>query len=217
MAANSTADNEIKITEAQHSDLDSLSTILARSFHPVNPYIKKCLPDTPSVREWWTQLFRSGIDSLSSRILIASTSTPNQVVGVLILGFMQADEKGAGNWTKHAPSPDIDTNMFTAMIDNMITQRERLMLGRRHFLVELLAVDHEYKGRGLGRRLLARACELVDESGRECFVQANRGARGFYEREGFVLEAEVGMPKDGEGEEEYVECLLVRPGMRERR
>lgn len=80
------------------------------------------------------------------------------------------------------------------------------MLGRPHFLIELFGAEHGWQGKGVGTKLLKRACDIADEKGHDVFVQANGGARGFYERLGFRCEAEVVMP----GEAKYMECMMVR-------
>lgn len=92
------------------------------------------------------------------------------------------------------------------MIDGMVEHRERLMLGKPHYLVEMFCADHDYKGKGVGSALLAKACEIADAGSYDVFVQANAGAKSFYEKFGFRVEDEVVMP----GEGEYVECMMVR-------
>lgn len=59
-------------------------------------------------------------------------------------------------------------------------------------------------GRGIGTRLLARALEALPRPVRLYTFQANAGARGFYERHGFVAVA-FG---DGTGNEEGVPDVL---------
>ena len=83
---------------------------------------------------------------------------------------------------------------------------ERLMKGNSHMVIELFGVDHEYAGKGVGQALLGRACELASSGGYDCFVQANEKAARFYERKGFEVRERTVMP----GEEEFVECQMVR-------
>ena len=81
-----------------------------------------------------------------------------------------------------------------------------MLIGKPNFLIELFGAEHGWKGKGVGTKLLKRACEIADEKGHDVFVQANGSARGFYERQGFRCEAEVVMP----GEAKYMEYMLVR-------
>ena len=83
------------------------------------------------------------------------------------------------------------------------------MMGRPHFVVELLGVDHETKGLGLGKKLLLRACEVADEAGLPVFVMANASAKGIYQHPeiGFELRDVKVLP----GEMQYEEYILMRP------
>lgn len=199
---------EVQVIEARPSDVESLATILPRAFHPVNPYIKKTLPDTPSVREWWSRLFISAIGDPSCNVLIALDPATGKDIGVLNLRLFRPEERGCGFWTDDAFefSPDINRDMCQAMVDSMIEYREKLMMGRPHFLIELFGVEQRWKGMAVGTKLLKRVCEIADEKGHDVFVQANGSAKGFYERQGFKSEAEVVMP----GEAKYMEYMLVR-------
>lgn len=198
----------ILISEAEESDLDSLTTIVPRAFHPVNPYIKRALPDTPSVRAWWKEIFTSEINDRTCHVLVARNPQVNteSIVGVLTLRLMHAEDRGAGFWTLHHPAPDIDQGLFTEMIAGMLEYRTKLITGKPSYLLELFGVDHAWKGHKMGIKLLARAGEIADGSGHDIFVQANAGAKSFYEKLGFVCEAKVPIGEDGS----YVEYMLVR-------
>lgn len=208
MAANSNADGEVTVIEARPSDVESLTTILPRSFHPVNPYIKKTLPDTPSVREWWSRLFLNEIEDPACNVLIALDPATGKDIGILNLRLLGPEERGVGLWTDPTfeLSPDIDREMLQAMVDSMIEWREKLMMGKPNFLIELFGAEHGWKGKGVGTKLLRRAVEIADQRGYDVFVQANGSAKGFYERVGFKCEAEVVMP----GEAKYSEFMMVR-------
>ncbi|KAK1071799.1 hypothetical protein LTR12_008566 [Friedmanniomyces endolithicus] len=196
----------IGVLEASESNVPSLSTIVARSFHPVNPYIRKVLPDTPHLRKWWSNIFTNQIEDSNTHLLTALDPKTNTAIAVLSMRRMAADDKGAGSWNNHDLTPDHDVVGYKAMIDSMGEHRERLMLGRPHFLIQLFGVDHAYAGKGIGRSLLARACEIGDSAGLDMFVQANASAKGLYEKMGFEVGGEEVMP----GEMKYVEYMLVR-------
>lgn len=198
---------DIEVIEAQASNLTSLSTIVARSFHPVNPYIKNTFPDTALMRQWWTKVFSDEIDSLSCKVLTAVDSDDGTAIGVLCLRLLGAEDRGSGLWTMYDLTADHDEVAYQPMIAGMSEHRERTMLGKPHFLIELFGVDDAYKGRQTGKKLLSRACQIADEARHETFVQANASARGFYCKLGFVEQGKTVMP----GEAEYVEYMLVRP------
>ena len=77
---------------------------------------------------------------------------------------------------------------------------------RVHYHIELFGTDHEWKGKGIGSKMLKRACEIADGEGLDVFVQANAGAVSFYEKFRFRNEGELVMP----GEDNYLETFMVR-------
>lgn len=130
---------------------------------------------------------------------------------------MQPHELGSGSWSLFPRTGDHDAVKFDAMVDAMSRHREAIMRvgdesgARVHYFVELLGVDHSWKGKGVGAALLRRACEVADAEGLEVFVQANGSARAFYEKVGgFGVVAREVMP-GGNGYEEF---MLVRPAKR---
>ncbi|KAK5728471.1 hypothetical protein LTR15_001607 [Elasticomyces elasticus] len=193
------------VVEASEANVPSLSTIVARAFHPSNAYIKKVLPNTSALRTWWSTIFTDEIKDTKTHLLIAVDD--DTVVGLLSLRQMAADAGGAGSWGLYELTADHDVEGYKAMIDSMGEHRERLMLGRPHYLIQLFGVDAAYAGRRIGQKLLARACDIADAAGLDTFVQANGNARAFYEKQEFVVQGKETMPGD-----EYVEYMLVRPG-----
>ncbi|KAK4897388.1 hypothetical protein LTR27_004908 [Elasticomyces elasticus] len=198
---------QFDVIEASEANVPSLSTIVARAFHPSNAYIKKVLPDTPALAGWWSKIFADEIKDASTHLLIAVDPDNDTAVGLLSLRRMEAAEKGAGTWGLYELTPDHDVEGYKAMIDSMGEHRERLMLGRPHYLIQLFGVDAAYAGRRIGQKLLARACDIADAAGLDTLVQANGNARAFYEKQEFVVKGKETMPGD-----EYVEYMLVRPG-----
>ncbi|KAF2717707.1 hypothetical protein K431DRAFT_288317 [Polychaeton citri CBS 116435] len=209
---------QITVREATLEDLPTLETILPRSFHLVNPYIKKCFPDTAIMRSWWSLVFSEEIKSEQGRIFAAFVPTadiagPSQLspesIGVLCVRLMAADERSNGVYDAAPFTTDHDRVLCEPMFVGMSENRERLMLGRRHFLIELFGVDDRFKGQGVGGKLLREACRFADEAGFETFVQANGSAKAMYEKFGFVVKTMVQMPEK-EGVGKYEEYMLVR-------
>lgn len=217
MANGRPTSEDFSVGESTLSDLDSLSTVVARSFHPVNDYIQKTLPDTPLVRDWWKRTFNTGLSQQPEtchvlKLTSSSSTTEETVLGILLLRLMRPETTGAITITTHPITPDHDREQFDSMIGAMITADQRLLGKETHFMVELFGVDHAYKGRKLGQMLLHRACEIADQAGLPSFVQANASAKGFYERLGFEVRDVVVMP----GESGYMEFMLVRPAKKGR-
>ncbi|KAJ9623959.1 hypothetical protein H2203_005405 [Taxawa tesnikishii (nom. ined.)] len=135
------------ITSASLSDVDSLSTIVARSFHPVNPYFAKVCPDTPAVREWWSKSFLTEINGPGiCHPLVAIENSSNAVVGILALRLMEASDKGSGIWSTHPITPDHYADAYRSMIGVMTEQRESLMRGRGISCFSSSASTTDFKG-----------------------------------------------------------------------
>jgi ribosomal protein S18 acetylase RimI-like enzyme len=197
---------DIYITEARKSDLDSLTTILPRSFHPVNTYQQVAQPDTPTIRKWWRQVFSDEIDSKACHPIVAISSKTDQDVGILTLRRFEPSEKGCGFWSMYPLTDDHNKDMCNAFISTMAEWRENLLRDRAHYHIELFGTDHEWKGKGIGSMMLKRACEIADDEGVDMFVQANAQGVSFYEKFGFQNKGELVMP----GEDKYVETFMVR-------
>ncbi|CAJ2502880.1 Uu.00g102740.m01.CDS01 [Anthostomella pinea] len=195
------------MAEPNHAGIAFEKPARATSLHcpPLSPdhSIRSILSQ---MRQWWSRIYTGVLEDLTSRAFTAVDSSKDQAVGTLLLRLCAPTDKGTGIWTMYNITPDHGEAAFKSMIDGMVEHRERLIT-ETHFLIELFGVDHGYKGRGIGQRLLAMACEATDDSSREIFVQANASAKGFYCKQGFEVKGETVMP----GELEYKEYMLVRP------
>lgn len=129
---------------------------------------------------------------------------------MLSLQLLGPSDHGAGFWSEFPPTPDHDAAAYADVASNLTDAREALMMGQKHFVVELFGVDHDTKGSGLGMKLLLKACEIADEAGLPIFVMANASARGIYQHPeiGFEVKDVKVLP----GEMQYEEYMLVRPG-----
>lgn len=205
---------DILIAEARPKDLDSLTTILPRAFHPVNPYQRVAQPDTPTIRKWWYKVFQDEIDDPSCHPIVAINQVTDKDIGILTLRRFEPGEKGSGFWSMYPLTPDHRKEMCDAFIVTMAEWRERLMGDRVHYLIELFGTAYVWKGKGVGSMMLQRACAIADQEAADVFVQANASAVGFYEKFGFQSEGEIAL-SGGDGREEYVEAFMVRRCERE--
>jgi len=199
--------DNVTVIEARASDIDSLKTIVARSFHPVNPYIRACFPDTPAVSKWWFNLFEGCRKDPSSHVLIALDPATDQDIAVLMLRYREGHERDAGLWTDpaYAWPADVDSDLAMPMMDSMAKYEAEFMAGKPHYLIELFGTDQQWKGKGVGTKLLQRVCEIADAKGVEVFVQAGPSAVGFYKKMAFSIKATKTMPGG-----EYTETMMVR-------
>ncbi|KXS95211.1 hypothetical protein AC578_6930 [Pseudocercospora eumusae] len=190
---------------ATESHLDSLSTIVQRSFHSHNEYFLKTFPDTPLMRKWFRNLFLDAIhDSEYQLLIVRDPSSSSSVLGIILLNRGSED---AAVFKRQPPTSDHDPERYHAMLESEKSNTTGQTVAP-HFGIELLGVDDEAKGKGYGKMLLREACRIADEEGMEIFVTANVGARAFYEREGFVTEEAIVL----EGEDGYGQVRMVYRG-----
>lgn len=218
------ATEPFSICSATLFDISSLSTIVPRSFHPTNPYIQKLFPDTPSLQQWWKEIWISKLQTpATSYVLTVGCNNPNPnptneqnstnnphtsnetSLGILSMQLFAPYQTGAGLYTTFLPTPDHDARAYHDVASNLANAREALMSGTSHFVIELFGIDHAAKGLGLGKGLLLRACEIADEAGLPIFVMANASAKGLYVKCGFEVRDVKVLPGD------YEENMLVRP------
>jgi GNAT superfamily N-acetyltransferase len=214
--------NPFTVRPAILSDIPSLSTIVPRSFHPTNPYIQKLFPDTPLLAQWWTEIWISKLQTQAASYVLTveytnpnpnpndqKDTTTNKSLGILSLQLFPPSQPGpsqpdAGLYTTFPPTPDHDAQSYHDVASSLATAREHLMSSTAHFVIELFGVDHEFKGLGLGKALLLRACETADEAGLPIFVMGNASAKGIYVKCGFEVRG-VEILEGG-----YEENMLVR-------
>ena len=94
--------------EAQESNVESLSTIFARSFHPVNPFMRRVLPDTAQMRQWWSQIFTVEVQDPACKVLTVLDPDTGIAIGVLLLRLLGAYDRGSGVWTMYDVTDDHD-------------------------------------------------------------------------------------------------------------
>lgn len=210
----------IEIREATLADLPSLQTIFPRAFHPQNAFMRKCMPDTPAIRDWYNTVYKRHItSSLDFHILIAydpAAPPATQVAGILCLEYHEANHVFGEFWGRDPLTPDHDAKLWNPVIENAIQGRAKAFLppdghfaNQPYFDIVLLGVDEAYKGRGFGGKLLKRAGEIADEKGVVAFVEANASAEGMYRKFGFVDQGSIEL--EGPEGSTYVEHILIRP------
>ncbi|KAL8650764.1 MAG: hypothetical protein Q9210_003636 [Variospora velana] len=190
-------------SEVGHEDLPSIGTLHSRAFHPANEWHRKVFPT--SVAPWWEERYALDINDPNCYLLkVSSPKSSTTVLGLISLYKYHAHEKGAGRWAFFPPPPQVDREMYDAMINAMAEYREKFMLGQPHFCIYHFGVDAKHQGQGLGKRLMARACDIADQEKLNIFVEANEFAESFYHKFGFETVHKVEMPGG------LTECFLIR-------
>jgi len=63
--------------------------------------------------------------------------------------------------------------------------------------VPSMAVDPDYQGHGIAKRLLQKLCELADEAGQDIYLESTTAGLPLYKKAGFEVLGELSM-LDGE-------------------
>lgn len=192
------------ITTATKADLDSLATIVARAFHKTNQYFRTTFPDTPLMRGWWKEIFLDAIQDPTYQVLIVRSHEGSKVDAVMLL------HRGAriDVFKRHAPTADHDGERWQALVAG-VDEKEDGVVDGSFLVIELLGVDVECQGGGLGMELVRDACRVADAEGLDVWVSANLKAKAFYEKCGFVCDKVLVLP----GEDQYGQAKLVYRSM----
>jgi ribosomal-protein-alanine N-acetyltransferase len=95
---------------------------------------------------------------------------------------------------------------FVAVVDGKIAGFVDIEVKEKQARVIGLAVEDEFRGRGIGSALIAEAVEFAGSAGKRAVYltvrQSNMSAIKFYERQGFIVAREL--EKRGEGF--YIMC-----------
>ncbi|ETN37123.1 uncharacterized protein HMPREF1541_08113 [Cyphellophora europaea CBS 101466] len=229
------ATNSLKVRPATTSDLDQLSTIFTRSFHPVSPYMRRTFPDTAAMRAWWRSLYTTALADPEATLMVVTTEPSGNDDSVIALGqwrffpdyphrpprlelesatSAQLDPNGnlaAGTWSLLRSCEDTDLELYRGMTGFLAEMHGKMMAGTPHYNMELLATVQEAKGKGAGRLLVEELGRVADAKGVVAFVETNNIVVEFYRKMGWVVKEQLAMP-GGVGYEEYI---LVREPKKE--
>lgn len=185
---------------AREADIESLTTIIPRSFDK-DAFLNILFPPTSTlIKDWWAEVYTKAIASPACRILVETLS--DKVIGVLTLHFWDPNNPTStpeGICT-FAPFTSDHNEIMPTAIESQTRDRKKLMRNTPNFMIDLMAVDKDYQGCSVGHRLLQRACRIADEHDAAIFLQTTK-ARKYYLTSGLGFESEEG---DEEG-------IVIRP------
>ena len=106
-----------------------------------------------------------------------------------------------------------DHEIANYFFGNLVRRHAEIMKGRKHWYLELVATRPEYQGRGAAGRLLRWGLAKADEDGAEVYLEASPDGKPIYEHLGFneVDRLVVQLKKEVLGENEFIECFMIRP------
>ncbi|KAJ9211975.1 hypothetical protein DTO166G4_6378 [Paecilomyces variotii] len=201
---------------AKPEDIPTFADIFFSAFQSF--FIHECLPDIPSVRNWW----------------IKSQEKEFQDPDNIFLKIIEEREKqnnGSNNkedpivafakWTKPIegrkipPRPEwpegCNAQLADAFFGTLSDGHARVMGERKHWFLALLGTRPLYEGQGAGSMLLAYGLRKADEEQVDAFLEASPPGEPLYLKHGFEVQERVSVmvPVDGQLKP-YKNALMVR-------
>jgi GNAT superfamily N-acetyltransferase len=90
-------------------------------------------------------------------------------------------------WVDQLPENMSFEKLGPAFLDKMASQHVRALSGRPHWFLEVLVTHEDYRGLGLGSRLVKWGTEQADKEGVECYLDGGAKAQPLYEKFGFEV------------------------------
>jgi GNAT superfamily N-acetyltransferase len=110
-----------------------------------------------------------------------------------------------------------DVPLANHFFGELVTRHKKIMTGRPHWYLELVATRPGWQGKGAAGMLMRWGLERADREGTESYLEASPDGKPIYEHFGFEeverlvvdLVGKKGIPE----EREFVEVMMVRPVM----
>ncbi|KAH6679671.1 acyl-CoA N-acyltransferase [Halenospora varia] len=185
---------QFTLTPASASDIPGCVDIWFSAFQA--PLMSEAFPDTPNVRKYLTELWTKDLEFEERKTWIVVMKEEGSGKVCCFSRWMEEREREGGydiaKWQTRwgaLPHESLPTEMSYTILstkfwDPMTSQHARVMSGRPHLFLEILASLPEYQGRGLGKQLLKWGTDRADREGVECYLDASEKGKGLYERYG---------------------------------
>ncbi|KAH8684772.1 acyl-CoA N-acyltransferase [Tricladium varicosporioides] len=182
------------LSPATPSDIPGCVDIWFSAFQA--PVMSEAYPDTPNVRKYLTDLWTKDIEIEERKTWIVVMKEEGSGKVCCFSRWMEEKECEDGynislwhaRWGalphESLPSEMSFTTLSTKFWGPMSRQHGRVMSGRPHIFLEILATLPDYQGKGLGKQLLKWGTDRADRGGMECYLDASEKGKGLYERHG---------------------------------
>ena len=206
----------LTLRKATASDIPALTDIYLSAFN-IDAISLLCFPrnNDATSKFWRDSIIDELADPHSHFICIYDSESPSQPVVAYAKWNDPAapvsDPDDLPKWPEGG-----DEKLANYFFWNLLSRHARIMEGRRHWYLELLATRPEYQGRGAAGQLLRWGLQRADEDATETYIEGSPDGKPIYEHFGFVEvdRLVVELKGDGEGplaEKEFVEVMMVRP------
>ncbi|KAH7174580.1 acyl-CoA N-acyltransferase [Fusarium flagelliforme] len=187
----------LRVEKVVLDDISTLTEVWFAAF--TDEGIRRIWPDTPAVRNWWTEANKHDLlhKPFQHYIKVIDPQTQDPRGRPRIAAFAKWDTEmpeGRGRryppWTEDQPSQICDE--FIAKEEN---ERLRVMGDQKHYYLDTLVTHPDYQRRGAGSMLMKWGCDMADENRVAAYVDASKSGAALYERFGFVDES---LPDSGD-------------------
>ncbi|KAK5171226.1 uncharacterized protein LTR77_004370 [Saxophila tyrrhenica] len=196
--------DDIVIREAVTADIDSMTMIIPRAYD-ADAFLNFIFPDTPTIRDWWTKVYTSAIQSPAYTILVAVEEAT--VIGVLTLHLYRPENahlgKRDGICTLVPLTDDHHQELKKALVEQA-SDRQKILQEQSNLMIDLLGVDRKYQSKGIGGQLVKRAGAVADSESAAIFLQTTQ-AKAYY------LKLALGFEVRGEDDPNAPGGVIVRP------
>ncbi|KAI7764156.1 hypothetical protein LZL87_006538 [Fusarium oxysporum] len=181
----------VSLEEVTLEDVPILTEVWFAAF--TDPGIRRIWPDTPAVRNWWTEGNRHDLihKPFQRYAKVVDPDSKDANGRPRIAAFAKWDtsmprERGRRYppWTEDQPGQVCDE--FIAKEE---AERLRVMGDQKHYYLDTLVTHPDYQRCGAGSMLMKFGCDLADKDGVAAYVDASKSGAGLYKRFGFVDES----------------------------
>lgn len=170
-----------------------------------------CFPRIKTVHDFWfNMIFEELSDPHAHFACVTSSESTGEET---IVAFAKWNSPSAP-LTLELPTWPVgsDSKLANYFCSSFFSVHKRLMEGRKHWYLELIATKPEFQGKGAAGMLMRWGLEKADEEGVESYLEASPEGKPVYEHFGFVEQEELEIDLEGKGrEEKYAEVFMVRP------
>jgi GNAT superfamily N-acetyltransferase len=204
------------LREAKVSDAPALVDIYFCAFS-IDAISLLCFPrnNVSAYNFWYDSIVEEIADPHSHFICVYDSDSPSQTV--VAYGKWNGPAAPLSNPDELPKWPEGgDEALANHFFWNLLSRHAKIMEGRKHWYLELLATRPNYQGKGAAGKLLRWGLERADQDGTETYLEASPDGKPIYEHFGFkeVDRLVVELKGDGEGplaEKEFIEVMMARP------
>ncbi|KAF2841295.1 acyl-CoA N-acyltransferase [Patellaria atrata CBS 101060] len=195
------------------SDLPTILTIYFASF--TNAFALRAFPHTAPIHAWWSRMLSSELSDPAAVFLKAVTLTSN---GSETISWIKGN-RAPSTWTEKPAEESTwpegsDAELCDVFFGRLEEVRRRVMGGRGHWYIELLATSPAHQGKGAASLLLQQIVSLADAEDVAAYIEASPVSVRLYRKFGFEERDSVTVDVTGHGS--YTTLCMVRPALSDR-